>query len=442
MPVPDPARSRAVLIGIDTYTHPDLKPLPAAAAGARQLATLLRDPTVWGLPPEHVAELGAEASAEQILDAVYDAARHARDTVLVYFAGHGLRDRAERLYLALAGANADQPEIGTVHYRTLRNVLRQSGYQARYRITVLDCCYSGLAGAMSITAAPTRTDLARALDERSAEQTDDTDYGDCVLTSAPPTKPSFAPPEAEFPEFTGELIDILEHGITGAGPTLSLDDVWQRIWRRLRERGSPEPQQFAQNKVARQIRLRNRASAPGGNPSPDESALRQSVEQEITLIEQQAVPVPPEETTTVGPEPDPASRPDYADAPSQAPLPPSAEPPHPTPPATPTAPAAPEAHQAPAQTGEQPAPDTSESGPAEHHADPTPPPHGHTPRPRPTISRRHALLALTGTTLTAATTLTTWKILDNGSSGSHSGGKSNSSATPSPTRTPGKQLWA
>ncbi|MEU9015817.1 hypothetical protein AB0D12_40420 [Streptomyces sp. NPDC048479] len=178
----------------------------------------------------------------------------------MYFAGHGLRDHDERLYLALAGANTDQPEIGTVHYRTLRNVLRQAGYQARYRITVLDCCYSGLAGAMSTIAAPTRTDLARALDEPPAEQADDTDdYGDCVLTSAPPTKPSFAPREAAFPEFTGELIDILEHGITGAGSTLSMDDVWQRIWRRLRERGSPEPHQFAQNKVARQVHLHNRA---------------------------------------------------------------------------------------------------------------------------------------------------------------------------------------
>ncbi|MFJ4584039.1 PQQ-binding-like beta-propeller repeat protein [Streptomyces echinatus] len=108
----------------------------------------------------------------------------------------------------------------------------------------------------------------------------------------------------------------------------------QHIWRRLRERGSPEPQQFAQHKVARQVRLHNRASALGGSPSPDESA------------------------------------------------------------------------------------------------------------PRPLVSRRHALLGLTGTTLTAATALTTWKILDTGSSGSHSGGKSSPSATPTPTRTPGKQLWA
>ncbi|MFJ3310791.1 protein kinase [Streptomyces sp. NPDC086549] len=148
-------------------------------------------------------------------------------------------------------------------------------------------------------------------------------------------------------------------------------------------------------------------------------------------------PTPPETLSA----PRPATQPDAANPrPSEAPLPPSAEPP--PPPASPTAPAAPEAHQAATQTGEQPAPGTSESGPSEHHADPIPPPHGHTPERRPLISRRRALLALTGTTLAAATTLTTWRFLDNGSSGSHSSGKSSSSATPSPTRTPGIQLWA
>jgi outer membrane protein assembly factor BamB len=259
MPVPNPARSRAVLIGIGTYTHPDLPPLPAAVAGAAQLAALLRDPTVWGLSAGHVTVLGTDASAEQILGAVRDAAKQADDTLLVYFAGHGLRDHDDRLYLALAEADADHPQVGTLLYRTLRDVLRRTGHRARYRLTVLDCCYSGLAGSMSADAAPTRIDLAHALDEPPAEQADDTDdHGDVVLTSAPPTRRSFVPHGAAFPEFTGELISVLQHGIAEAGPALSVDEAWQSIRRRMRERNSPEPQQFAQNTVARQVRFHNR----------------------------------------------------------------------------------------------------------------------------------------------------------------------------------------
>ncbi|OEJ28905.1 hypothetical protein AS594_35275 [Streptomyces agglomeratus] len=267
MPVPDPARSRAVLIGIEAYRHPDLEPLPAAAAGARRLAALLRDHTVWGLSAGNVTELGSEASAPQILRAVLEAAEQATDTLLVYFAGHGLRDHDERLYLALADASADRPEIGTLLYRTLRNVVRQAGYKAQYRLTILDCCFSGLAGAMTVTAVPSRAELAYALDEPTADQAEDLDdYGDCVLTSAPPTRRSFVQRGARFPEFTGELINVLEHGITAAGPTVSVEAVWKRIRRRMQERGSPEPQQFAQNTVARQIQFHNRATDPRPRP--------------------------------------------------------------------------------------------------------------------------------------------------------------------------------
>ncbi|TJZ56911.1 tetratricopeptide repeat protein [Streptomyces piniterrae] len=271
MRVPAPAASRAVLIGVGSYTHPDLAPLPAAETGASRLATLLGDPTIWGLPAGHVSVLPADATAEDVLGAVRDAAQGATDSLVVYFAGHGLRDREERLFLALKGADADYPQIGTLSYRVLRDVLRQVGYRARRRVTVLDCCYSGLAGSMSATGDPTRSELARALDE--PERTDgapimgptvgitghEDDYGDCILTSAPPTQRSFATPGAPFPDFTGELIDVLEHGITNAGETISLDDVWRRARNRLRERGSPEPQQFTQNAVARHIRLRNRS---------------------------------------------------------------------------------------------------------------------------------------------------------------------------------------
>ncbi|MFF3677994.1 telomere-associated protein Tap [Streptomyces sp. NPDC002120] len=295
MPVPDPFASRAVLVGIDGYAHPDLAPLPAAAAGAHRLAELLRDPSIWGLPAAHVTVLGADASMARVLGAVRDAALETTDTLFVYFAGHGLRDRDERLYLALAEADADHPQIGTVPYRALRDVVRQAGYRARHRVTVLDCCYSGLAGAMSVGGVPTRTDLAHALDEpahsggsgpapglpmgartgqdpngyadgdeRGDTAGDGDNYGDCVLTSAPPTRRSFVPRGALFPEFTGLLISLLEHGVADAGAELSLEDAWRRILRRMRERGSPEPQQFAQNSVAARIRLRNRAATSPG----------------------------------------------------------------------------------------------------------------------------------------------------------------------------------
>ncbi|MFE5326251.1 RDD family protein [Embleya sp. NPDC056575] len=269
MTVPDPTASRAVLVGVHAYTR--LDPLPPVATGLTRLARLLRDPTVWGLPADHVTVLGSDASRDAILGSVRDAARECTDTLLVYFAGHGLRDRSgEQLHLALADADDEHPEIGSLDYTSLRRVVNRVGGRARRRITVLDCCYSGLAGGMGAPPpALTRPHLARLLDRDDLDDADD--HGSCVLTSAPGTGRSFAPPGGRYPEFTGALIDILDNGVEGAGPALSPDLVWRLVRHRLRTQGSPEPQQFGHNAVVRLDWVHNRAhyGTTGRPATPD-----------------------------------------------------------------------------------------------------------------------------------------------------------------------------
>lgn len=293
MPVPDPRRSRAVVVGIGDYTHADLAAMPAAASGANRVAALLRDPSIWGLPEDHVATLVSGTTQERILTAVRDAALATEDTLLVYFAGHGLRDPGERLHLALADADPDFPQIGTLPYRQLRDLIRHAGHRARHRVTVLDCCYSGIAGGMSHAATPTRDELATALDEPAhgdagggaangddngwPPPSDEDRYGDCVLTSAPAESRSFVRSGAPYPEFTGELIATLDAGIAGVGPLISLERAWLRVRDRMRARHSPEPQQFAHNSATRHIQFLNRSphaqGEPGAaDPGPDAAA--------------------------------------------------------------------------------------------------------------------------------------------------------------------------
>ncbi|MFD5394227.1 caspase family protein [Streptomyces sp. NPDC127097] len=268
MALPDPRASRAVLLGVHDYRQ--LDPLPGVQLGARRLAKLFRDPRVWGLPRRNITLLPAQTSANELLEAVRDAGETATDTLLVYFAGHGLRDRgAEQLYLALADADDDHLEIGTLAYPMLRRVITAAGHRAGRHITVLDCCFSGLAismgGDVSVVDRPS---LARLLDEQEDEE-DDVDaedgYGSCVLTSAARTERSFTPP-GRYPDFTGELIHVLEHGISEAGPTLSIDDIWRRVRLRLQRRGLPLPQQFGHNTAVARPWVHNRAHHP---PRPE-----------------------------------------------------------------------------------------------------------------------------------------------------------------------------
>ncbi|MBJ6618739.1 caspase family protein [Streptomyces sp. DHE17-7] len=67
----------------------------------------------------------------------------ATDTLLVYFAGHGMRDAdSTDLYLAL-GDSREHLGYTAVAYQHLRTALRTA--RARRKIVVLDCCFSGRA---------------------------------------------------------------------------------------------------------------------------------------------------------------------------------------------------------------------------------------------------------------------------------------------------------
>lgn len=100
----DPSRSRAVLIGTDSYAHPELDDLPAVRNNLGRLRELLGDPGVWGLAEERCSVL-RQPSRQAMLNTVYDAAAEATDTVVLYYAGHGLvHPRSGELHLALPGS--------------------------------------------------------------------------------------------------------------------------------------------------------------------------------------------------------------------------------------------------------------------------------------------------------------------------------------------------
>src|SRR5688500_2065439 len=109
MGLPDPAGSRAVLIGADRYTDPAMEDLPAVTNNLRRLAALFTDPHLWGLPEDNCSVVANPQARDEALDAVYRAAEQATDTLVLYFAGHGLLDeRNSELFLALPDATADR----------------------------------------------------------------------------------------------------------------------------------------------------------------------------------------------------------------------------------------------------------------------------------------------------------------------------------------------
>jgi ABC-type cobalamin/Fe3+-siderophores transport system ATPase subunit len=100
--VPNPERSRAVLVGVAAYER--LDPLPAVANNVTALRDVLTDRELWGLPDRHCVAIIDPSDPREVLDAVHTAAREAEDGLVVYLAGHGLvmgdRLRVENLMFA------------------------------------------------------------------------------------------------------------------------------------------------------------------------------------------------------------------------------------------------------------------------------------------------------------------------------------------------------
>jgi Tol biopolymer transport system component len=243
MTLPDPGRSRAVLIGVSEFTT--LEPLPAVANNLTALASCLQDRDLWGLPDQHCQVVAQPDTPEMVAEAVHAAAEKASDTLLVYYSGHGLVDSwtSEKLLLALPRTVTGRPHT-TVPFEWVRQPLLNS--RASRRIVILDCCYSG-------RALGTMGDSTVAVADQAFIS------GTFLLASAPENSPALAPPGEKYTAFTGALIELLTCGCEGGPELLDLDTIYRHVRHNLLSRGLPEPQARERN-LAGSLRLvRNRA---------------------------------------------------------------------------------------------------------------------------------------------------------------------------------------
>ncbi|WP_406170309.1 caspase family protein [Streptomyces sp. NBC_00996] len=242
--LPDPGASRAVLIGSSRFDH--LEQLPAVANNLTALAEVLCLPTSWGLPPENCVVVSNPASNDEVMAELRSAAKQARDTLLVYYAGHGLINLQNALQLALPKSHQQRVESG-LPYDYLRQAVLDG--PAERQVIVLDCCFGGLAlGAMAGT--------PELVDQASVE-------GSYLLAAASETSYALAPPGETYTAFTGELLEVLRAGMPGGPELLELDAVYRHLRLSLGAKQRPMPQARNRNTSARLALGRNRAFLPG-----------------------------------------------------------------------------------------------------------------------------------------------------------------------------------
>lgn len=260
MRMPDPLRSRAVLLGFDKFADPELLDLPAVKHNIDDLAKVLTIPWGTALPDKHCTRPRDEAPPADLADLasigarLATAAKEAEDLLLVYYAGHGLIGPDGELYLSLPGTSSEPDLVAWtgIPFSLVRRALANA--RAESRVLILDCCFSGQAiGAMATTTSVVAGQLEVS--------------GTCTLASSPANRPSTAPVGARHTAYTGELLDFLRHGTADAAEFLTLQTIHEHLARALPSKGHPRPELRNTQTVGRLALARNRAHSGISDPA-------------------------------------------------------------------------------------------------------------------------------------------------------------------------------
>jgi len=249
--LPDPERSRVVLIGSSRYEDKNLPDLPAVGRGTEDLKAVLTD-SVHGLISEnHCDVLEDEGDIRLIGSRLTRAASQAEDLLLVYFAGHGLTaGKRHELYLALRHTDWEAPLFNALEYDKLRSAVLNS--PATTKMIILDCCFSGRAFGDTM-ADPT----AELIGQVEVD-------GSYVLASAHRNQVALILPGEDHTAFTGRLLRLFHDGVPGGPELLTIDDIYQQLRRQMKAEGLPQPRKRGTDSANLLALARNRAYAASG----------------------------------------------------------------------------------------------------------------------------------------------------------------------------------
>ncbi|MEV6907389.1 caspase family protein [Amycolatopsis sp. NPDC051071] len=246
MTLPDPRKSRAVLVGVSDYTT--LERLPGVENNISTLREAMTDPELWGLPEEHCVALLNPSSPDEVLDAVHRAASEATDALLFYYAGHGLLDNRFELYLALPGSDNERL-YRAVRYDDIRREVVGTALSCYGKVVLLDCCYSGRA---------LQGGMGGSVDDLADQARVDGTY---LMTATAETRKALAPPGERYTAFTGALVDKLTRGLPDGPALLDMETLFHHVKADLQARHFPVPQQRSRNDGKAIALVRNRWSA-------------------------------------------------------------------------------------------------------------------------------------------------------------------------------------
>jgi hypothetical protein len=214
----------ALLIGTENYGT-EFGRLEATPRNVHALAEVLDNPLMGGfdcveklIDPDH-SKMGETIET-------WLRSRDKKDLILLYIAGHGVKDVARQLYFAASTSRKVEGELVTSTAVSAQNVQAWLRTSAKRQIVILDCCFSGAFGDL-LAHDDGSVDVEAAL---GAE-------GRVVLTSSSSMQYSFQQREGELSVYTHHLIEGIRTGAADLDDDgkISTDELHEYTCRKVQE---------------------------------------------------------------------------------------------------------------------------------------------------------------------------------------------------------------
>ncbi len=234
----DPNKTKAILIGTTKFIDfPDIKPVEN---NLNEFAKVLADKNIFGLLPEKNIKVIKDAGDDEVELKLDEFSKTAKkegvETLIVYFAGHGFRNREGKYFLATKNSKKNSIRRNgktAIAYDTVKVIIKES--QIPQIIVLIDACYSGSVA---------QGEGEQVFEEYRAK-------GTYTLTSSNSTELSYFDTDATHTIFTGELLNIFKNGLPNIEQEkVSLSDLYTELRTAVKKK-KPEmsPQQLASNEI-------------------------------------------------------------------------------------------------------------------------------------------------------------------------------------------------
>ncbi|WLQ35592.1 pentapeptide repeat-containing protein [Streptomyces castrisilvae] len=229
MGLPDPARSRAVLVGTANYIKDSgYESNPSVKRSLDALAESLRSLT--GLSDTHIYVIDDPVDALEVGRILRTAGSEATGGMLLfYFVGHGVSLKDNSLALTVKNSIMLEREASpNIRYDFIKGLMIDSA--AASKVVILDCCYSGIAHGRATLGKPLLDPEVVIIPEIE---------GSYVLTATDTKSPlALAEGREGCTSFTGDLIDVMRKGSSVGHEYLTMDVIFNELRIRARKERS------------------------------------------------------------------------------------------------------------------------------------------------------------------------------------------------------------